>query len=542
MPRIRATPAGRRRAAVVAALLTGSAVLTGPSPATAGGAPPPASAVPRLDWSRCVPGSAFDCATARVPLDHDEPGGRTIELAVVRRKAADPDRRVGTLFFNPGGPGGPGTVQMPQNYASFPQEVRERFDIVSWDPRGVGSSTAVNCFASPGEAAEWSASRPAGFPVGEAERAEYAASYEELGRRCEQRDPALLRHVSTADTARDLDLLLAAVGEDRLNYLGISYGTMLGATYANLFPGKVRAMILDSNWDPRAWTDDASDEDPRLTSFQRLGSDLGAAETLDRFLTLCGTAGTDRCAFSAGSPEATRDKFEELMVRLRERPVEGWTYAGTIAAAVSGFYVVHPGWTRLAATLQELWQGRVPAPVPLPPPPAVPEPDPYLGEEQSTAVFCGDSPHPRDPSAYHALEDLSAARAGDTGRFWVWSSAGCAGWPAVAEHRYRGPWDRPTAHPVLVVGTTHDPSTPFTGAQAMAEQLAGARLLTHRGHGHTALLNPSRCVQAYESRYLVDGTLPPPGTTCEQDTPPFGTPRPSGGVATGGGGTAGALS
>ncbi|MFJ9660061.1 alpha/beta hydrolase [Streptomyces griseoflavus] len=543
MPRIRGSRAGRRRrTAVVAVLVTGSAMLTGPDPAAAGGAPPSPPAVPRLDWSRCVPGSAFDCATAKVPLDHDDPGGRTIELAVVRRKATDPERRVGTLFFNPGGPGGPGTVQMPQNYTSFPQEVRERFDIVSWDPRGVGSSTAVNCFASPAESAEWNASHPAGFPVGEKERAAFTASYEELGRRCERRDPELLRHVSTADTARDLDLLLAAVGETRLTYLGISYGTMLGATYANLFPDKVRAMILDGNWDPRAWTNDASDEDPRLTSFQRLGADRGAAETLEEFLTLCGAATTDRCAFSAGSPQATRAKFGELMVRLRKQPVHGWTYAGTIAAAVNGFYVVHPGWTRLAATLQDLWRGRAPAPAPLPPPPAVPEPDPYLGEEQATAVFCGDSPHPRDPAAHHPLEELSAARAGDVGRFWVWSSGGCATWPAVADHRYRGPWDRPTARPVLVVGTTYDPSTPFSGARAMAAELADARLLTLRGHGHTALLNPSSCVRAHESRYLVDGTLPPPGATCEQDTPPFGAPRPSGGVSTGGGGTAGALS
>ncbi|MFE1509368.1 alpha/beta hydrolase [Streptomyces sp. NPDC058726] len=543
MPRIRDPLAGRRcRTAIVAALMAGSTVLTGPAPAAAGGAPPPSAAVPRLDWSRCVPGSEFDCATAKVPLDHTDPGGRTIELAVVKRKATGPGRRIGTLFFNPGGPGGPGTVQMPQNYESFPREVRERFDIVSWDPRGVGSSTAVNCFANLEEAAGWSASHAAGFPVGEEERAAFTASHEELGRRCEQRDPGLLRHVSTHDTARDLDLLRAAVGEDRLNYLGISYGTMLGATYANLFPGRVRAMILDSNWDPRAWTDNASDEDARLTSFQRLGSDRGAAATLDQFLTLCGSAGTGRCAFSAGSPEATGDKFDELVRRLRERPVDGWTYAGTVADVVNSLYIVHPGWTRLAGRLQDLWQGRAPEPAPFPPPPAVPDPSPYVGEEQSTAVFCGDSPNPRDPGAYHALEEMSAARAGDLGRFWVWATAGCASWPAVAAHRYRGPWDTPTAHPVLVIGTTYDPSTPYSGAQAMAGALADARLLTHHGHGHTALFNPSGCVQSHESRYLVDGTLPPPGATCEQDTPPFGTPRPSGGVATGGGGTAGAFS
>ncbi|MDT0404984.1 alpha/beta hydrolase [Streptomyces edwardsiae] len=539
MPPKRGLIAGHRRhTAVIAALVTCSTILAGPSPASAGGAPTPSGPAPRLDWSQCVSGSEFDCATAKVPLDYDDPGGRTIELAVVKRKAADPGRRIGTLFFNPGGPGGPGTVQMPQNYESFPREVRERFDIVSWDPRGIGNSTAVNCFGSPQEAADWKASKATGFPVGEQERADFTAAYEELGRRCEQRAPELVRHVSTADTARDLDQLRQAVGDQQLTYYGISYGTYLGATYANLFPGRVRAMVFDANWDPRAWTNNASDEAPRTTSFQRLGSGLSAAETVNRFLTLCGSRTTAHCAFSAGSPKATQDKYDQLLRRLREEPVGPWTYAGTVADVVNSLYVVQPGATKLAARLQDLWKGRVPEPSPLPPPPLVPHPDPYLGEEQSTAVFCGDSPNPRDPAVYHTLAEEAAVRAGDTGRFWIWASAGCASWPAVAEDRYRGPWNNPTAHPILVVGNTYDPSTPLSAAQAMAEELADARLLTHDAVGHTALFNPSSCVQAHESRYLIDGTLPPPGASCRQDTPPFSPVKPSGGVSTGGGGMA----
>ncbi|WP_055692249.1 alpha/beta hydrolase [Streptomyces prasinus] len=543
MPPIRGSRAGRRRhAAVVAALVTCSTALTGQDLAVAGGAPAPSGPVPRLEWNPCVRGGEFDCATAKVPLDHDDPDGRTIELAVVRHEATDPGRRIGTLFFNPGGPGGPGTVQMPQNYEKFPREVRERFDIVSWDPRGIGSSTAVNCFANPEEAAAWNAGKPAGFPVGEKEREAFTAAYEDLSRRCERRDPELLRHVSTTDTARDLDLLRRAVGEPHLTYQGISYGTILGATYANLFPDKVRAMVLDSNIDPEAWTNHASDDDPRLPTFLRMGSDRTAAATLDRFLTLCGSTTTARCAFSAGSSKATRTKFDQLMQRLRKQPVGAWTYAGTVADTVNSLYVVHPGWTHLAGRLQDLWRGRTPEPAPLPPPPAVPHPDPYLGEEQAAAVLCGDSPNPRDPDVYHGLEEAAAARAGDAGRFWTWAAEGCATWPAVAADRYVGPWDKPTAHPVLVVGTTYDPSTPYTNAQAMAEKLADARLLTHDGYGHTALINPSSCVNAHTGRYLVDGTLPPAGTTCRPDTPPFSAPEPTGGIATGGGGTAGIAS
>ncbi|MGW1832467.1 alpha/beta hydrolase [Streptomyces tubercidicus] len=525
----------RRRAAAVTAVLTCSTVLTGPDFAAAGGPPSPSAAAPRLEWRPCVRGSAFDCASARVPLDYRNPGGRTIELAVIKRPATDPRRRLGTLFFNPGGPGGPGTVQMPQTYPLFPRELRERFDIVSWDPRGIGSSTAVNCFATPREATTWIVSKPIGFPVGARERAAWTAAYRDLGRRCEQRDPQLLRHVSTADTARDLDRLRQAVGDPQLSYLGISYGTFLGATYANLFPGRVRAMALDSTIDPQAWTNHASDRSPRLPTFLRMGTDLGAAATLDQFLARCGATTTARCAFSAGSPKATRDKFDRLMRRLREHPVGTWSYGRTVGDTVNSLYNVHPGWALLAGRLQTLWQGRTPAPSPLPAAPPIPYPHPYLGDEQAAAVFCSDSPNPRDPGAYHALEEFSARRAGDAGRFWTWAGEPCATWPALAANPYRGPWNKPTAHPILVIGTTYDPATPFSGAQAMAEELAHARLLTHHGYGHTALTNPSTCVNAYESRYFITGTLPPPGTACQQDTPPFAAPVPRGGIATGGG-------
>ncbi|MFK0200524.1 alpha/beta hydrolase [Streptomyces lavendulae] len=525
--------AGRRlRAAVLSAALACSALLTGPGAghAAAHGVPPsPAPSppsrsvtVPRLDWSPCKAGSPWDCATAKVPLDHAAPAGRTIDLAVVRRQATDPGRRIGTLFVNPGGPGGPGTVQVPQNYDAFPKALRERFDIVSWDPRGVGNSTAVNCFATAEEAKAWAARPPAGFPVGAQERKAWIDAYEDLGRRCEKRDPDLLRHVSTADTARDLDLLRRSVGDPQLNYLGVSYGTILGATYANLFPGKVRAMVLDSNIAPEAWTDGSARGEPRSTTFLRMGSDRTAAATLDRFLTLCGSAPVARCAFSAGSPEATREKFDRLMQRLRERPIGPWTYARTVADTVTGLYIVDPGWTALAGRLQSLSQGRAPEPQAFPPPPPVDRPDPYLGDEQASAVWCSDSPNPRDPAAYHGLEEDSARRAGDTGRFWTWAAEGCATWPARSAAGYDGPWNRPTASPVLVIGTRYDPSTPYTGAQAMARELADARLLTNDGYGHTALFNNgSSCISTYESRYFVDGTLPPSGTVCRPDKVPF---------------------
>jgi pimeloyl-ACP methyl ester carboxylesterase len=480
--------------------------------------------VPVLDWQPCAAPSqqGFDCATAQLPLDYRDPERRTIELAVIKREATDPGRRIGTLFFNPGGPGGGATIVLPARfYDLFPREVRERFDIVSWDPRGVGESTAVRCFDSPEEAVAWESRLPVGFPVGNEERRIWIEGYAELGARCEQRDPELLRFVSTADTARDLDQLRQAVGDRQLSYFGISYGSLLGATYANLFPDHVRAMVLDGNINPRAWVNSGSKEEPRLPTYLRYGVDLGAAATLDQFLSLCGSTTADRCAFSAGTPDATRTKFKELLQRLQEHPQGTWTYGKTVSTAVVSLYNVHLLWGPLATKLQDLWEHRTPQE---PPPP--PGPVPYPGSEQIDAVRCSESPNPRDPRRYPALETFSYNRAGDVGRLVAWSTEVCATWPARAENPYTGPWHRITAHPILVINNIYDPATPYQAAQAMTRQLADARLLTVEGYGHTALENPSSCVHEYESRYLIDGILPPKGATCQQDTLPFATPSP----------------
>jgi pimeloyl-ACP methyl ester carboxylesterase len=494
-------------------------LVAGLSPVAAPAAAAAAAPLPVLDWQPCAdPGQGgFDCATAQVPLDYGDPARRTIELAVIKREATDPGQRLGTLFFNPGGPGGAGTASLSFFYAFFPREVRERFDVVSWDPRGVGQSTAVRCFDSAEEALAWRERVPTGIPLGPRERAIWIVAYAELSQRCQARDAELLRYVSTVDTAHDLDQLRQAVGDEQLTYLGISYGTFLGATYANLFPDKVRALSLDGNVDPQAYLNTGAGRERRLNTGLRMGSDLSAAATLEQFLSHCGRAPIERCAFSAGSPEATQEKFDALLRRLQDSPQDIWTYGRTVNTVASTLYFLSR-WTTLAEALQDLWEGHIPeAPTP-------PEgPTPYPGFEQEYAVVCSESPNPRDPRRYHDLEAFSAARAGDVGRWWAWDYEPCATWPARAAHQYTGPWNRPTAHPILVVSTTYDPATPYEGAQAMARELADAHLLTVEGYGHTVLVNPSTCADDYESRYFVDGTLPPPGTVCPQDQPPFTT-------------------
>jgi pimeloyl-ACP methyl ester carboxylesterase len=297
---------GWRRVATAAVAIAGLAGF----PALAPAAGPPAAAaaapVPVFDWQPCPePGQrGFDCATAQVPLDYSDPQSATIELAVIRHLATDPANRLGTLFFNPGGPGGLGTVQLPQWLDLFPATLRARFDLISWDPRGVGASTAVRCFATREDEEKFFAGLPDGFPVSRAEQRAWISLYARFGPRCAESNGDLLAHVSTTDTAKDLDLLRQAVGDPQLDFLGISYGTFLGAIYANLFPDKVRTMVLDGNVDPVAWTN-GGDDDASLNLALRLGSDKGAAKTLDAFLTLCGQAATSRCAFSAGSASAT---------------------------------------------------------------------------------------------------------------------------------------------------------------------------------------------------------------------------------------------
>lgn len=514
----------RRSLCVAGALLLSSAVLSGPAAAgPARGGPSGGDGRIVLEWRPCKGEEqrGFECTTANVPLDYARPRWRTVELAVIRVRATDPGRRIGSLFFNPGGPGGAGTVGLPQSYGKFPRELRERFDIVSWDPRGIGQSTAVRCFATAEEAAAWIGRVPA-FPVGAVERRAFAAAHADLGRRCERRDPELLRHISTADTARDLDALRQAVGERRLSYWGVSYGTFLGATYANLFPSRAGRLLLDGNVAPRAWVDGGPGSGPDLGTFLRLESDLGSAGTLRQFLELCGLAPVSRCAFSAGSPEATRSKFTGLLRRLADRPVGEWTYAKAVSEVRSGLYTVHPGWSDTAKELQALWEGRAPQ-RPSPPPGALQ----YPGFEQVYGVLCGESPNPKDLQRYTGLDRFSTARSGDLGHWWAWATEACASWPARAASSYSGPWDRRTAHPVLVVNPVDDPATPYQAGRAMARELADARLLTLRGYGHTALDNPSACVGRYAVRYFLSGALPTVGAVCAQDTPPFAAQAPS---------------
>jgi pimeloyl-ACP methyl ester carboxylesterase len=221
-----------------------------------------------LPWTACDDG--FECATAQVPLDYDQPAGAKIELALIRLPASDPTHRIGTLFTNPGGPGNSGVAFVREEARSvYTDAVRARFDVVGFDPRGVGAGTPVHCGEAP--------ALPA-FPVGREQEQAFAAAQADLGRRCRGRNGALLDHLSTANVARDMDILRAAVGDAKLTFIGHSYGSFLGATYANLFPQRVRAVALDGVLDPVAWMNG-----PGPFSL-RVGSQQASSRALRHFL------------------------------------------------------------------------------------------------------------------------------------------------------------------------------------------------------------------------------------------------------------------
>jgi pimeloyl-ACP methyl ester carboxylesterase len=360
-----------------------------------------------------------------------------------------------------------------------------------------------------------------------AQRSAWIQGYSYIAQLCGARNGELLEHVSTTETARDLDLLRRAVGDPQLYYQGESYGTFLGATYANLFPDRVHTMVLLGNINAPAWVT-ADEDDPRPNTFLgtqlRQNSDKGGAATLNAFLALCGHASTNQCAFSPGSPAATGQKWKALLQNVLAQPVtlDGvtWDYDAVVTSVAQTLTLV-AGWPLIGDSLQQIWNGNNSSGPTSSAPDATDEP--VTVPSQGSAVRCAESPNPSHPQAYIALADLAYDRSGDIGPWYNWFDEKCAGWPAVAVDRYTGPWDKPTAHPLLLVNNTYDPATPYSNAAFMANTFANARLLTVTGYGHVLGGQTSTCANNYISSYFINGSLPPLGAMCRPDQAPFTT-------------------
>jgi pimeloyl-ACP methyl ester carboxylesterase len=525
-----------RKVLVIASLIAALAAAAVVPMATAakGDSQPHRPVPPKLVWSDC--GDGVQCATAEVPLDYDHPSGRQISLALARVPATDPANRIGSVFVNDGGPGN-SVVDFVRGDARsvLPADVQARFDIVGFDPRGVGQSSPVRCFANSAEQEDFFGPLPP-FPVTNEEIDQVAAAAKELGRRCDERNGDILDHLSTANVARDMDLLRRAVGDQQLTYAGYSYGGLLGMTYAQLFPGKVRALMLDGAPDPVAWTT-GTKANRRHPFSLRVGSAHASSDALGLFLDSCQDAG-ERCAFASND---TRAKFDDLMATLAIGPLtvdlpDGplgpggpttLTYA-FIVDGLRGGLQFPPIWADLAILLQATYEASVAAPAapavaggPSSPPAAEPDDGYDNSHEALLAVACSETDNPRDLRRW--TEDAASADR-DTPYFgadWTWLSLPCATWPAHDRDRSTGPFDRRTANPVLFVNARFDAASPYDRAVDVASKVPGARLLTLEGAAHPASFVPDACLTEAIGRYLVEQQLPLTGAVCQPDIPPF---------------------
>jgi pimeloyl-ACP methyl ester carboxylesterase len=361
-------------------------------------------------------------------------------------------------------------------------------------------------------------------------------SDDKLAAACGRHGKPILDHMSSADAARDMDLLRQALGDRKLTYLGYSYGSLLGQTYANLFPGRVRALVIDGVLDPIAWTTGRGDEARTVPVGTRLASADGAQRTLGEFFRLCDAAGPD-CAFSGHA----RQRYASLAQRLRRHPLVitdpasgdtfTFTYADLIATTLGALYGP-PIWPDLASFLADLEQQV--------PPTALGQrlaalraglgltalaQEPYPNYiEGGPGVICSDSVNSRSFAPWQRAADAAEHRYGYFGRLWNWVGSPCRAWPRTAgQDRYLGPWTARTSSPVLVVGNYFDPATRYQGAVTAARLLPNSRLLSYAGWGHTAYFSAGNfCVNDYVTRYLVSTRTPPAGTVCQPEGSPFG--------------------
>ncbi len=522
---------------------------------------------PDLDWYDCSAdfGEGNECATADLPLDYDQPTGATTTVALLRHKAADQEHRIGSLFVNPGGPGGSG-VSMAASATSFlGADVLDRFDIVGMDPRGVAFSDNVACWKNPGTQAAALSGLDTAFPWTTSQESAYVASSKAFGQACSTTGTPLSASMSTAEVARDMDVLRRAVGDTKLSYFGLSYGSFLGNVYANMFPDRVRTIAIDGVLDPIAW---AGTTRRNLTVPQTalLRSGQASAHALREVLARCAKAGPETCEFAGeGDPLAN---YAAIVAELKQGPitvVDNGTeeefqldYPLLVNFLLSDlYYPFGASWVAsdLLQVLETL-QTAAPKNTPQAKKQAAARAGlvkkfratraaaasagattvrqrqafgfgfPYDNSPEAyQSVLCTDGVNPPDAASWAGYADANDLKAPDFGRLWTWGSAPCASatWTAHDEDNYRASFTRRTVNPVLVVGNYWDPATNYDNAVKVASMLPNSRLLRSNSWGHTAY-GTSACATGAVDTYLLTGELPAVGTRCVGDDQPFQDP------------------
>jgi pimeloyl-ACP methyl ester carboxylesterase len=466
-----------------------------PDEAQGGGAPP----------SPLPDDGEWQCATMKVPLDWGDPQGDTIGLELIRvRTTGAENERIGSLIFNFGGPGGSGVTSLPA-FAEGYETLRTRYDLVSFDPRGVGRSDPVICENDQQLDAYF---QQDATPDDAAERTELVENTKEFNDACEQNSKQILPHVRTTDAARDLDLMRQVLGDDKLHYFGISYGTELGGVYAHLFPKRVGRAVFDAVVDPTQDSEQGS-----------LGQAKGFQLALDNFAEDC-VSKTEECPIG-DSAQDVKDRIARLLDDLDRKPIQGiFPRQLTQTAATSGIAQAlysQDFWEFLTQGLEEAYDGDGGILLLLS--------DSMNGRSENgeysnitpanVAINCADD-KPRYDTAYVERKLPEFRAASDLfGDYMAWSMLSCTDW-AVAGAADHPDVSAPGAAPILVVGNTGDPATPYEGARAMANALGkGVGVeLTYRGQGHGAYDSKNKCVQGAVNGYLLDGKVPPTGTVC----------------------------
>lgn len=459
----------------------------------------------QLRWQGC--GDSLECTTVIVPVDWAAPDGQTMDLAVVRLPATDQAARLGSLLTNPGGPGGSGVdyVSRSGEYVASPG-VRRVYDLVGFDPRGVGKSDPVDCL-SDAEMDDYLAfyadgSTDDGLARMTAEADRFAAA-------CAADAGPLLAHLDTLSVARDLDVMRAALGDDHLTYLGRSYGTLIGAEYADLFPQRVGRLVLDGAVDPAMSSADVT-----------LGQAAGMEGALRAYVTAClaGESGGD-CPLR-GDVETAVGQVRSVLELAKERPLRS-DDGREVTATLAVLGIITPLyedaiWYQLDEALAGALNGDGTGLLALADLYADRGPDGRYSSnllEVISAVNCLDYPFDDDPADMRELAGELADVAPTVGPFLAYGDVLCGQWDAPPV-REPGPVRAAGAAPILVVGTTGDPATPYAWAQALAGELESGRLLTYEGEGHTAYMRSGDCVNDAVDAYLIDGVLPGEGATC----------------------------
>jgi pimeloyl-ACP methyl ester carboxylesterase len=458
----------------------------------------------QLIWEPCSDG--MQCTTATAPMDWENPESGDIELALVRKQAGGSP--VGSLLVNPGGPGGSGFDFVADSVDSaVDARLQANFDIVGFDPRGVGKSTAVSCL-EPAEMDEYL------YGIVDAERgsdawiAEITASAQKFGTACAANTGEPLEFVDTVSAARDLDLLRAVLGDKKLNYLGYSYGTFLGATYAELYPEKTGRLVLDGAIDPASSMYEVNET-------QAKGFESALAAYLDDCL------GSRDCPFT-GSTEDALSTIGALVASVDQTPIKNTDgrmlgSSSLITAIVYPLYMpAGEAWPVLSEMLASVMNGSAEYAFALA--------DGYNGRQEDgtydnntaeafVAYNCRDYTHVADPIRMAAEAAQLAEAAPVIGPYFSYGDIGCANWP-YPDGAPRDEIHARGAAPILVIGTTNDPATPYVWAQALAEQLDSGVLVTYQGEGHTAYNKGSDCVNKVVDDYLIDGTVPVSDPQC----------------------------